>query len=61
MSWDIKSLIKMNKYEVCWRGLWDSTLKSAIVEADSEDEAIKIVRKCFINFSHIVKVEQIKD
>jgi hypothetical protein len=51
----------MKKYKVSWRGLWDPTLKSAIVEADSEDEAIRIVRKCFINFSHIVKVEQIKD
>ena len=49
------------KYKVSWRGLLDSNLKSAIVEADSEDEAIKIIRKCFINFSHIVKVELIKD
>lgn len=51
----------MNTYKVYWRGLWDSTLKSAIVDAESEDEAIKILRKCFINFSHVVKVEQIKD
>lgn len=57
----MKSLTNKKKYEVYWRGLWDSNLKSAIVEADSEDEAIRIVRKCFINFSHIVKVEQIKD
>lgn len=51
----------MKKYKVYWRGLWDSNLKSAIIEADSEDEVITIARKCFINFSHIVKVEQIKD
>ena len=51
----------MKKYQVYWRGLWDSNLKSAIIDAESEDEAIKILRKRFINFSHIVKVEQIKD
>lgn len=51
----------MNTYKVYWRGLWDSTLKSAIIDAESEDEAIKILQKCFINFSHVVKVEQIKD
>lgn len=57
----MKSLTNMKKYKVSWRGLWDSTLKSAIIDAESEDEAIKILRKCFINFSHVVKVEQIKD
>lgn len=40
----MKSLTNMKKYKVSWRGLWDSTLKSAIIDAESEDEVEKILK-----------------